>query len=377
MSKDTKDQFLEDLEANYDELAKNISSEDSILNLFLNDQQKPAEDENVKGYINKLNESFTNYMMKLSPEEQVKRSKDFVRSLYLNKSYSETERHHDYQDYSLFDKNMLQIRSTAEKTNYGDRRDRIKIIGDLDENIKTRFKEENAYSYIIDDPKELNYDKEYYLDQLDEDDEDDIETEHAQRLSFRAKFELFDLFNNGWTIRDLSLRYGILPDRVKAIVYQKRYFFDELLPHLDYEMVRDLMNYEYTYEQSNGSVDYGVDLETLQDKEFGYLQTNFTTAHRNVDIAKLDPKEQERLQRFFERKQTKKQDVIKEKFVGEGNRGYFLKSWIMHKTRSRHGVSQMFERVIKDSDKPYKLPASVQRRLKQGPRLAGAKFGHK
>ena len=59
---------------------------------------------------------------------------------------------------------MLQIRSTAEKTNYGDRRDRIKIIGDLDENIKTRFKEENAYSYIIDDPKELNYDKEYYLD---------------------------------------------------------------------------------------------------------------------------------------------------------------------------------------------------------------------
>lgn len=57
------------------------------------------------------------------------------------------------------------------------------------------------------------------MDQVEEDDDDDIETEHNLRLSFRAKFELFDLFNNGWTIRDLSLRYGILPDRVKAIVY--------------------------------------------------------------------------------------------------------------------------------------------------------------
>ena len=49
----------------------------------------------------------------------------------------------------------------------------------------------------------------------------------------------------------------------------------------------------------------------------------------------------------------------------------------MNKTRSKHGVSKMFERVIKDSHKPHKLPQSVQARLWQGPRFSGAKFGHK
>ena len=41
----------------------------------------------------------------------------------------------------------------------------------------------------------------------------------APKLSFRAKFELFGLFNEGWTVRDLSIKYGIMPHRVKAILY--------------------------------------------------------------------------------------------------------------------------------------------------------------
>lgn len=31
----------------------------------------------------------------------------------------------------------------------------------------------------------------------------------------------------------------------------------------------------------------------------------------------------------------------------------------MHKTRSKHGVNKIFERIIKDSDKPYKLPVTA------------------
>lgn len=45
------------------------------------------------------------------------------------------------------------------------------------------------------------------------------ENPSVPRLSFKAKFELFSLFNEGWSVRDLSLRYGIMPYRVKAIIY--------------------------------------------------------------------------------------------------------------------------------------------------------------
>lgn len=39
------------------------------------------------------------------------------------------------------------------------------------------------------------------------------------RMSPAAKEELYRYYLNGMTVKDLSLRYGILPQRVKAIVY--------------------------------------------------------------------------------------------------------------------------------------------------------------
>jgi len=41
------------------------------------------------------------------------------------------------------------------------------------------------------------------------------------RLSPAARNEIFNLYNQGWTVRDLSLRYGIYPNRVKVIVWMR------------------------------------------------------------------------------------------------------------------------------------------------------------
>lgn len=81
----------------------------------------------------------------------------------------------------------------------------------------------------------------------------------------------------------------------------------------------------------------------------------------------LDEKEQQRLKALWDKKRLPKKEVVTEKFIGEGNRGYgvnfrhryYVKSLIFNRTSSKHGVSKMFKRVIQNSDKPHKLPHSV------------------
>jgi hypothetical protein len=45
---------------------------------------------------------------------------------------------------------------------------------------------------------------------------------HEGRLSPQAKENIYQSFLQGWTVRDLSIRYGILPERVKAVVWCKQ-----------------------------------------------------------------------------------------------------------------------------------------------------------
>lgn len=42
---------------------------------------------------------------------------------------------------------------------------------------------------------------------------------YCGRMSPLAKEELYILYQKGMTVKDLSLKYGILPQRVKAIVF--------------------------------------------------------------------------------------------------------------------------------------------------------------
>lgn len=211
----------------------------------------------------------------------------------------------DYQDYSLFDKSMLQIKATGAAdqdetfTNKAD----LQFLGDLHKDISNRREDENVYSYIYENPKFSSFLMPDHYKEEENDDLEDVGNEessddpfdeqsadledwqqddsvegmesHNSRLSFNAKFELFDLFNKGWSVRDLSLRYGIMPDRVKAIIYQKKYFFDEVYPSISLNLLRDLVNLEFYYETIYGCVDYGVDLEDMTSHEYGYLQTKY------------------------------------------------------------------------------------------------------
>jgi uncharacterized protein YjcR len=45
------------------------------------------------------------------------------------------------------------------------------------------------------------------------------EIQYNGRVSPIAKEELYRLYMKGTTIKDLSLKYGIIPQRVKAIIF--------------------------------------------------------------------------------------------------------------------------------------------------------------
>ena len=54
---------------------------------------------------------------------------------------------------------------------------------------------------------------------------------------------------------------------------------------------------------------------------------------------------------------------------------YYLKSWLMYKTKSKPRVNSLFDRILRDYDKPYKLPPKARSRLSLGPRRASMKYG--
>lgn len=97
--------------------------------------------------------------------------------------------------------------------------------------------------------------------------------QYKPRLSLRAKMEMFDLHNTGWSVRDLSLRFGAMPSRVKAVIYQWKYFYDEIFPSIDIKEFSSLLMMEREYERMHEVCDYGIDLDEYQKFNQGYLRT--------------------------------------------------------------------------------------------------------
>jgi len=46
------------------------------------------------------------------------------------------------------------------------------------------------------------------------------------------------MFTEGFSVYQISTKYGIIPERVKAIVWMKRTYYDEILSKLDLETVK-------------------------------------------------------------------------------------------------------------------------------------------
>lgn len=71
------------------------------------------------------------------------------------------------------------------------------------------------------------------------------------------------------TIRDMSLKYGLLPERIRAIVWQREHFWKEVYPKIGETGLRLGLELEFTYAYDFPFVDYGKDLSWMTERERG------------------------------------------------------------------------------------------------------------
>ncbi len=51
-----------------------------------------------------------------------------------------------------------------------------------------------------------------------------------ETISPQVMDSIYDLYLQGWTVRDISRRYGILPQRAKFYIWSRAKFYNEALP---------------------------------------------------------------------------------------------------------------------------------------------------
>lgn len=130
--------------------------------------------------------------------------------------------------------------------------------------------------------------------------EDPETTERAYhgRMSPFVKEQIYRDYLSGVSVKKLSLKYGILHQRVKAIVYQKHLYWEEVYPKLGESHMRLALEREASYAADFPFVEYGLDLHLMAELEKGVKVETIS----RTDYDANPPKEvQTRIDRYFEK----------------------------------------------------------------------------
>jgi len=178
----------------------------------------------------------------------------------------------------------------------------------------------------------------------------------------------------GWSVKDLSYKYGILPQRVKAIVWNREIFWKQVYPKIGESGYRLLMNKEESYGKIFKWVDYGKDLHVMTAMEQGVKVKNIE--RKEPDI-KPSEKEIKYLSEELLKVRPKIFDLITTGFVGKGPKGYMIKDMNYRRGRGCMRVSKMFKKYLRFNhcNRNF-LPKRVLDKAELGPRLATLGFRH-
>jgi len=194
------------------------------------------------------------------------------------------------------------------------------------------------------------------------------------RVSPWAREEIYKLHLEGWSIRDLSVRYGLLPERLKFIIWSRQYFYDEILPNVDLDVIELALEREMMYSVFFPWVDYGKDLHILAEKDRGILFERYRFTELDV---KPPAHIKAKLDKLYEESSKKRYEIVTENFVGHGPKGYYVKSWIVARGHGSERVNKKFKMAVQHTQKPQLMPDRVRNKLSQGPRIAAQGWGIK
>lgn len=215
----------------------------------------------------------------------------------------------------------------------------------------------NRYFELIDKLNELEFDK------------NKIHYNNTKpTLSMEAREDLYREYLDGFSIQELSLKYGILPKNVKKHICDKYVYWNMIYPKIGPLRHRKLMN-----EAVNNSkmiyVDYGADLQEMAYREHTVPMTEFR-------YKKLNPQVLDMVARWYHNEYIKrKKERIPLKYVGHFRDGYLIYDEFVRRGKAGKRPSNVFIKYLNCKDnRPSVLPDKLRNKIPLGPRLASGPY---
>lgn len=218
----------------------------------------------------------------------------------------------------------------------------------------------------------------------EEDDEEEMDMDDQKgnapsyQMSLKSRLEMYRLYVEGWSIKDLCIRFGVSPRRAKFSLWGLQYFLEDVLPFITPEKLIELIYIANNPPGNIQIVDYGADLDELQEFKTGEGMTflskkqldQFPRTYKENEITEEEVREEMR------KMEQRKEDFVVEMYQSKKVLPYKLKNWVVHDGPGELKVNKMFKKIIERSHYKGHLPHKVTRSLEKGPRIASKGFGH-
>ena len=146
------------------------------------------------------------------------------------------------------------------------------------------------------------------------------------------KEDIYNSYLEGWNVKDLSYKFGLLPERVKAIVFDREYFWKHVYPIMGESGLNSRLEEEFDYARKNGYWKYGKDLDLMAEREEGTLLKQLS----NGEIDARPTKEHEmKMSKALKEIKPKSNDHVKIGFYGKGGKKYMIKETIFRRGKGK------------------------------------------
>lgn len=75
--------------------------------------------------------------------------------------------------------------------------------------------------------------------------------------------KIYDLYMQGWSVREISRRFGILPARTKFHIWTRARLYNEVLPKHGLKFFLHALEQEQEAMETHRVMDYGMDLDQM------------------------------------------------------------------------------------------------------------------
>jgi hypothetical protein len=385
--------------SDFEEYRANVLHQSNLVNKKydkkINKSEKDLKDYDFhnmnRDYLRTVEDYLKNDDILLDPldEQRKEKTKKILRSIKTNSTFDYIrEKNQDkvteeYNNYTKFDRNftfytenlknqMLDKGNTNMTAKINDYVSRLGVAGEISNNQRTNVKILEMTNKKIDASSiesMLKSDQELHKT-IKNHESPTITTKkhHFGRMSPHAREEIYSLYKNGWSIKDISLKYGILPLRAAAIIWCRCYFHDSIAPHFGRTFWRLGLEREIMYASEYPFVDYGLDLDVMAyfEKGMEYVKFGDSTIDINPPQEVID-----KVKNAVDKLPKRRAYTIHRGTIGTGFKKYDIKDIVIRRGNGKLDVSEMFKRICYRGDiTPYNFPKKVQERLHLGPRIA-------